>query len=72
MNANKHNSQSEGSNPRNHDHPSRHVWHAHQDWRIWLAVLLMLALVAVYVMTNSLSLRPGQQPTGPTPAANAP
>ena len=73
MHANKHDSESEGSKPRDHDHPSQQrVWHAHRDWRIWLAVLLMLALVGVYVMTNNLSLRPGQRPTQPTPAANAP
>jgi uncharacterized integral membrane protein len=72
MNANKHDSESEGSKPRNHDHPTQHVWHAHRDWRIWFAVLLMLALVLVYVMTNNLSWRPEQRPTQPTSAVNAP
>jgi uncharacterized integral membrane protein len=72
MNANKHDVQSEGSKPRDHDRPSRHVWHAYADWRIWLAVLLMLALVLVYVMTNNLSWRPGQRTTQPMPAMNAP
>ena len=72
MGTNKHDVESEGSKPRDQDHPNQHVWRAHRDWRIWLAVLLMLALVLVYVMTNNLSLRPGQRPTQPTPAANAP
>jgi len=72
MNSNKHDSESEGSKPRGRYHRSQHVWHAHQDWRIWLAVLLMLALVLVYVMTNNLSWRPGQRPAQPTPAVNAP
>ncbi len=72
MNTNKHDPESEGAKRRDHDRPSQHVWRAHQDWRVWLAVLLMLALVGVYVMTNNLSWRPGQRSTQPTPAANAP
>jgi fucose permease len=71
MNANKHDSESEESKPRDHDHPSQHVCQANRNWRIWLAVLLMFALVGVYVMTNNLSWRPGQRPTQPMPVANA-
>jgi hypothetical protein len=65
--------ESEGAKPRDHVHPRQHGWrHAHRDWRVWLAVMLMLALIMVYVLTNSLSLRPGRRPGQPVPAANAP
>jgi hypothetical protein len=73
MSANKHDVESQGANPRDHDHPRHHFWkHVHTDWRVWLAVLLMLALIFVYVMTDSLSLRPAKSAGPPTPAANAP
>ena len=68
MSANKHDVESEGSKARDHVHPTKHIWHPHKDWRVWVAVLLMLAMVLVYVMTDSLSLRPGQRPSQPTPA----
>ena len=69
MSANKHDVESEGSNPRDHAHPrGQFLRHAHKDWRVWLAVLLMLAMILVYVLTVNLSLRPGQRPTQPTPA----
>jgi uncharacterized integral membrane protein len=71
--SNKHGVESEGSKPRDHDHPRHHFWkRAHKDWRVWIAVVLMLALILVYVMTDSLSLRPGKGQTQPTPAVNAP
>jgi len=34
---------------------------AHQDWRFWLALILMIVAMGIYVMTEDLSLRP-QQP----------
>lgn len=72
MSENKHDVESEGSNPRDRDHPLKRVWRAHQDWRVWLAVLLMIALIMVYVLTDNLSLRPGQRPSEPVPAINGP
>jgi hypothetical protein len=68
MSPNKHDLESEGSKPRDHVHLVNHTWHPHKDWRVWTAVVLMLALVLVYVVTDNLSLRPGQPPTQPTPA----
>ena len=63
-------SESEGAKPRDHLHPRHHFWrHAHRDWRVWCAVMLMLAMMVVYVMTNNLSLRPGKRPVAPTPEA---
>jgi hypothetical protein len=73
MSANKHDVESQGSKPRDHAHPRRPYWRrAHRDWRLWLAVVLMLALMGVYVMTNGLSLRPGKRAVQPTPEANLP
>jgi hypothetical protein len=73
MSANKHDVESEGAKPRDHAEMRHHFWkHAHRDWRVWIAVMLMLALILVYVMTDSLSLRPGARATQPMPAANAP
>jgi hypothetical protein len=68
MSAKEHDVESEGSKPRDHIRPLKHTWRPHKDWRVWVAVVLMLALILVYVMTDSLSLRPGKRPTVPTPA----
>lgn len=73
MSSNKHSVESEGSKPRDHEHPRHHFWkRAHKDWRVWGAVVLMFALIMVYVMTNSLSLRPSKSAVQPTPEANLP
>jgi hypothetical protein len=73
MSANKHDVESEGAKERDHVHPRHHFWkRAHRDWRVWLAVVLMLALILVYVMTDSLSLRPGKRAIQSTPEANLP
>jgi hypothetical protein len=72
MSENKHDVQSEGSKPRDHIHQVKHTWRPHLDWRVWLAVLLMLALVLVYVMTNNLSLRPGTPASQQTPTTQVP
>ena len=31
---------------------------AHYDWRFWIVILLMLAAMVTYVMTQDLALRP--------------
>jgi hypothetical protein len=31
---------------------------AHQDWRFWLALILMIVAMGIYVMTEDLSIRP--------------
>jgi hypothetical protein len=73
MSTTSHDVESEGAKPRDHAHVRHHFWkHAHRDWRLWAAVVLMLALILVYVMTDSLSLRPGKPAIQPTPEANAP
>ena len=84
MSSSKHSVESEGSKPRDHtqgrklDHEanidSRHpFWRrAHRDWRVWIAVMLMLAAILTYVMTDSLSLRPGKHARQQTPEISAP
>jgi hypothetical protein len=73
MSAKNHDVESEGSKPRDHAQPRRHFWkHAHKDWRVWIAVLLMLLAMLIYVTTDNLSLRPGKRAIQPTPEANAP
>ena len=65
----KHDVESAGAKERDHEPPHRDFWrHAHRDWRVWLVVVLMLAMILVYVMTDNLSLRPGKRATQPTPA----
>ncbi len=34
---------------------------AHHDWKFWIAILLMLAAMVIYVKTNDLSVRPHNQ-----------
>jgi hypothetical protein len=73
MSRHHHDVESQGAKPRDHEHPRHHfIKHAHRDWRVWAAVILMLALIMVYVLTDSLSLRPRRSATPAVPAVNAP
>jgi hypothetical protein len=73
MSARAQNNENVGANPRDHAPLRRPYWrHAHRDWRLWFGVMLMLAMVVVYVMTQDLSLRPGKGIHHPIPANNAP
>jgi len=48
----------------------RPYWkHAHHDWRLWVAVSLMLVALLTYVMTGDLAWWPRSQPQQPLPAA---
>ena len=38
---------------------------AHRDWRVWVGVVLMLAAMAIYLMSYDLALRPRIQPQPP-------
>ena len=31
--------------------------HAHRDWRIWVAVVIMIGGIIIYVMTDDFSMR---------------
>ena len=73
MSTHNHDVESEGAKTRDHSHPRHHFWkHAHRDWRVWIAVILMLVAIIAYVMTDNLSLRPGRRAVQPTPEAIAP
>jgi len=60
----------------NNDHPHhghRPYWkRAHRDWRIWFGVIIMLAAMAVYLMTGDLRWRIQAQPSPsiPVPASS--
>jgi hypothetical protein len=49
--------------------PPTHKWkdgipywkRAHHDWKFWVALLLMLAAMFIYVKSNDLSVRPNNQ-----------
>ncbi len=64
-----------------HDHPGHHHHNHeghhhegkpgrqfHKDWRIWLAVVVLLVALGIYVLTNGEVLRPAPpaQPAGST------
>ncbi len=73
MTANKHDSENTAAPSQGHAHSRRPYWrHAHRDWRVWCAAVLMIVLMLVYVLTEDLSLRPGQPATQPMPAQVAP
>lgn len=71
----------QGAKARDHAHERHHgpaavrgpaTRRLHQDWRVWAAVLLMLALILVYVFSVDLSLWPGRRATPPVPAIGGP
>jgi hypothetical protein len=67
----KHNSENQGAKLRDHTHTHRpFLRHAHRDWRVWTVVVLMLALMLVYVLTDDLSLRPAASHSAPRMPAN--
>jgi hypothetical protein len=47
-------------------HQGRPYWtRAHRDWRVWVGVVLMIAAMIIYLMTDDLALRPRIQPQPP-------
>ena len=46
------------------DHPHHQPYwkRAHHDWKFWVALVLMLIGMAIYLGTNDLSLRPNSLP----------
>jgi hypothetical protein len=48
----------------------RPYWkHAHHDWRLWVAVVVMLVAILTYVMSDDLAWRPRRQPQQPLSGA---
>ena len=58
-----------------HDHKHNEAQHPrrkplHHDWRAWVVVVLMLAAIAIYVLSGNESLIPGSKKIQqPVPAA---
>jgi hypothetical protein len=56
-----------------HAHHPGPVWkRLHHHWWMWIAVLLMLAAMAVYVLSDNEMFRPGGKVQQPIPAADGP
>lgn len=48
------------NHPQHHQHPKRKQ--VHKDWRTWTVVILMLAAMALYVVTLDDAVVPGGEP----------
>lgn len=53
-----------------HHQQSKPKTQPHKDWRVWTAIILMLAAMFVYVMTDDESLQPGGATQAPVEAAD--
>lgn len=51
-----------------HEHQNAKNQGLHKDWRTWAVVLLMLAAMAAYVLSEDESLVPGEPPGERAPA----
>jgi hypothetical protein len=52
------------------DHAPDPVWkRLHRDWRAWVVVLLMLAAMMAYVLSDNEALQPGGGAQQSTPTA---
>jgi hypothetical protein len=54
------------------DPPRRQSRQLHRDWRIWVAVILMLVCMAIYLLTMDEAIVPGGPSAGNSPVTNAP
>jgi hypothetical protein len=56
-----------------HGHGARRRKPLHQDWRLWTAIVLMLAAMILYVLSDNEAFAPGgpgeKMPAAPAPAA---
>jgi hypothetical protein len=52
--------------------PQRQDRKLHRDWRIWLGVILMLAAMAIYLLTMDEAVVPGGPSAGNLSVTNAP
>jgi hypothetical protein len=53
-------------------HEHRPYWRrAHHDWRFWVGLVLMLAAMAIYVMTDDLAFVPRIHPQAQSGNAGA-
>ena len=73
MSATRQERQQESPPPHSGNTPHRPYWQrAHRDWKFWVAVVLMLTAMTVYVVTNNLALAPGRPPQPAVPALSGP
>jgi hypothetical protein len=57
-----------GNDGLHNDH--RPYWkHAHQDWRVWVAVFMMIAGMAIYVMSDDFAFLPRSRTQQPVTGA---
>jgi len=71
MSATKHEREQEAAPHHSGNPPHAPYWQrAHRDPRFWIAVILMLAAMTVYVVTENLSQPPGRPPQPPMPASS--
>lgn len=57
------------SDQHHHPHHAQGPWKPHKDWRVWVGVVLMLAAMVAYVLTNNESVQPGRGTQDPVPEA---
>jgi len=55
--------------PEGHHHHGKSRPPIHKDWRAWVAVVLILTAMGVYIITNGEVLRFGPPPQPAAPAA---
>ena len=51
-------SHSHNDSKHHHEKGESSVWKPHKDWRVWVALLLMLAAIFTYVLTLDDSIIP--------------
>ncbi len=69
----KHEHTAAGEHKHHHEHhPASQRKGLHRDWRAWVVVLLMLAAMAAYVLSDDEALQPGGGIQQPVPAAAGP
>jgi hypothetical protein len=62
-----------GEHGHHHEHRHGPFWkRLHRDWRVWVALVLMLAAMLAYVLSDDESLQPGGGIKQPMPAAAGP
>ncbi len=58
-----------GHDHHGHGHSSRKKRGLHKDWRTWVVVVLVLAAMLMYVVSDDESIQPSGKTAPPVPAA---
>jgi len=58
-----------GHHRSSHHHEEKPARQYHKDWRVWVAIVVILVAMGVYVLTNGEVLRPSTPPEPSVPAA---